>query len=123
MKLAKVYRFFDYNPNFFTTQYLWRADGDTELMSSARYIDKIFECMRVKDGRMVEIEPGILPRSSDDTLHVNMSRLQRTNQRLFCTTYNILTHFDDPDLMITDIDEWLAELENFVRGKIVNESY
>lgn len=115
--MTMAFRFFAYNPSFFTTQYLILEDnGNCEVMSSARYIDRLFEMMDVVDDRMIERTPGLLPRP-ENTLHINMDRLHRTNPQLFYKTYRILTHFDDRDITPVIVEEWALELNDWLKAQ------
>lgn len=118
--MTKVYHFFNCG-GWETNRFIWKNETDLELMSSIRYIDKLFECVEVKDGIMMETHRGLLPRD-DETLYIDMQRLRRTNESLYWRTLEIFQNFDAIYMTPSAIDDYLATLESFVRGKIINEN-
>lgn len=118
--MDKVYRFYAYNNMWWPDKYLWRrTDPDAYLMmSAANFIDTLLEALGPDPFNPREETRSII---KTETIHVDMDRLKRTYPMLAQKTIRMVQDFDDISLNPIVIEDWLEELEDFVRGKVINE--
>lgn len=117
--MNRLYRFYAYNNCWWPDKYLWiqgEAGPAYNLMSSANFIDTLLD-MLMPNPFDEETSRQI---SKTETLSVDMDRLLRTNQDLGLKTIRIISDFDDTVLHPTKIEEWLQELEDWCRAKIIS---
>jgi len=117
--MDKVYRFYAYNNFWWPDKYLWwQSDCDAYLMmSAANFIDTLLEALGPSIfGPRAETRPII----KSETIHVDLDRLLKTNSTLAYKTIRMIQDFDDISLSPDTIEKWLAEIEAWVCGKVIN---
>ena len=116
--MDKVYRFYCYRSDYAPDKYLWHQEnGDIKywLLNSTDFIDVLLETLGPSfDDPHATMRPII----KNETVHVDMDRLVITNVELFQKTIDMLRNLVDKSEI--EIKEWLAELEDWVRAKVIN---
>ena len=116
--MDKVYRFYCYRSDYEPDKYLWHQEnGDIKywLLNSTDFIDVLLETL----GPSFD-DPHATTRSiiKSETIHVDMDKLVVTNTELFRKTMDMLRNLVDKSEI--EIKEWLAELEDWVCAKVIN---
>ena len=115
-----IYRFHAYNNIYFPHRFVLRQDNITvELMGWARFIDLCLDSLKAQ-GSKVKFDDYDLLDSDWEQVFVDMDRLRESNYELYQKVLRYFENCDDIYLTPTLVFEWLDELEDFVRGKVVS---
>ena len=116
--MDKVYRFYAYNNLWWSDKDLWyQADCDAYLMmSSANFIDTLLEAL---GPNVFDPKSETRPIVRTETTYVDMDKLLHTNKELAYKTIRMVQDFDDISLSPLAIEQWLTELDAWIRGKLI----
>lgn len=81
-----IIRFYAYNPNNFKDKYLIVNDNNFELLSSAGFIDRLFEDFESSEKEVLYRRP----------IAISMDLVRQGDSKLFDAIMFLIDNFDDP---------------------------
>ncbi len=111
--MEKIYRFYAYNNFWWPDKYLW-IQGETKaylMMSAANFIDTLLDMLGPDPFAVGENRSLI----KTDTIHIDMDKMRLTHPDLALKTVRMIQDFDDVALAPDIIDEWLEEVERWLK--------